>query len=186
MAAHGCATWKQLVYLQNDKGLKEVLLALLNEKIADGSVVALNIEGMPTVYAEPQALEEVVQVDPCVRLLSPFDGAVIHRERLEQLFSFNYRLECYVPVDKRQYGYFCLPILFGENFIGRMDCKAHRKAQRLEIHSLHIEDETIRLEDFIDAFADAVRKLAHFNGCSDIDVRAVSPQRLLPSIRRFF
>ncbi|WP_374462448.1 serine hydrolase [Chryseobacterium sp.] len=41
--------------------------------------------------------------------------------------------ECYITKEKRQYGYFCLPILFGDQFIGRVDCKAHRKEKRLEL-----------------------------------------------------
>ncbi|MFL1454263.1 DNA glycosylase AlkZ-like family protein [Marinobacter sp. GN3S48] len=66
-------------------------------------------------------------------ILSPFDNSVIQRERLKALFQYDYQLECYVPAAKRQYGYFCLPLLYRDEFIGRMDCKAHPKhlTQRL-------------------------------------------------------
>ena len=66
-------------------------------------------------------------------ILSPFDNAVIQRDRLIDLFGFDYQIECYVPEPKRKYGYFCLPLLLGSEFVGRVDAKAHRATGTLEI-----------------------------------------------------
>ncbi|MGK7488777.1 DNA glycosylase AlkZ-like family protein, partial [Salmonella enterica] len=60
-------------------------------------------------------------------VLSPFDPVVWDRKRAAQLFGFNYRLECYTPAAKRQYGYFVLPLLYLGRLVGRMDAKMHRK-----------------------------------------------------------
>lgn len=72
-------------------------------------------------------------------VLSPFDPVVWDRKRAEQLFNFNYRLECYTPAPKRQYGYFVLPLLHQGRLVGRMDSKMHRKTGELEIMALYLE-----------------------------------------------
>ncbi len=66
-------------------------------------------------------------------VLSPFDPVVWDRKRAEQLFNFSYRLECYTPAPKRQYGYFVLPLLHQGKLVGRMDSKVHRKTGVLEV-----------------------------------------------------
>ncbi|WP_336218700.1 winged helix-turn-helix domain-containing protein [Citrobacter amalonaticus] len=73
-------------------------------------------------------------------VLSPFDPVVWDRKRAEQLFDFSYRLECYTPAPKRQYGYFVLPLLHRGQLVGRMDAKMHRKTGVLEVISLYLEE----------------------------------------------
>lgn len=73
-------------------------------------------------------------------VLSPFDPVVWDRKRAEQLFNFSYRLECYTPASKRQYGYFVLPLLHKGQLVGRMDAKMHRKTGVLEIIALYLEE----------------------------------------------
>lgn len=87
----------------------------------------------------PQAEEGKLQATHSA-VLSPFDPVVWDRKRAEQLFDFNYRLECYTPAPKRQYGYFVLPLLHKGQLVGRMDAKMHRKTGVLEIIALYLED----------------------------------------------
>ncbi len=74
-------------------------------------------------------------------LLSPFDPIVWDRKRALDFFHFDYKIECYTPQSKRQYGYFTLPILRRGKLIGRIDAKAHRKIGVMEIKALHLEAE---------------------------------------------
>lgn len=73
-------------------------------------------------------------------VLSPFDPVIWDRKRAEQLFDFSYRLECYTPAPKRQYGYFVLPLLHKGQLVGRMDAKMHRKTGTLEVIALYLEE----------------------------------------------
>lgn len=108
-------------------------------------------------------------------ILSPFDPVVWDRRRALELFGFDYRLECYTPAEKRRYGYFTLPILRRGALVGRLDAKAHRALGRFEIKSLALED-GVRLSDrLVQDVAGAMRRLALWHACPEIDIAQARP-----------
>ena len=92
-------------------------------------------------------------------LLSPFDRIISDRKRMTELFEFDYFLEMFKPVAQRKWGYYALPILYGDQFVGKLDATANRAAGMLEIHAVH-EDEPFTnpmrraVDDEIDDLAD--------------------------------
>ena len=165
LRAHGFATQKSISYLRKGKALREAIRQQLQYRIDNGSLVTVVLNDSSLIYADAELLEtRAPRSSATVRILSPFDNAVIQRERGRYLFDFNYQIECYLPQSKRQFGYFCLPILYRDRFVGRIDCKAHRKQKLLEVNSVHIEHKID--DEFGDALDIAIRSLAAFNGCN--------------------
>ncbi len=74
-----------------------------------------------------------------LRVLNPFDPILRDRKRLQQLFGFDYRIEIFVPAQKRQYGYYVFPLLESDHLVGRIDMKANRERQSLDITALWME-----------------------------------------------
>lgn len=76
-----------------------------------------------------------------VRLLSPFDHLVAHRPRLEELFGVRYRIGIYTPAPKREFGYYDLLVLIGDDIVGRIDLRAERAAGELLVRGFWLEPE---------------------------------------------
>ena len=93
-------------------------------------------------------------------ILSPLDRLIFDRKRMTELFEFDYQLEMYKPAAKRRWGYWAMPILYGDRLVGKMDAKADRPAGRLHVHAIHRDVEFSRS---MDAKLDReLRALAHW------------------------
>ena len=107
------------------------------EDVGDIGVEA-SIEGLRGKWrVEPELLDRPFKGRTA--LLSPFDRLVYDRNVTKALFDFDYKLEIYVPVAKRRWGYYVLPIVHGERIVGRADAKADRTAGVLRVPALHLE-----------------------------------------------
>ena len=95
-------------------------------------------------------------------LLSPFDPLLSDRGRTRLLFDFELRLEIYKPEHQRQYGYYCLPVLAGDQLIARVDLRAERKSGNLAVLSCHFETPPKPREHA--AVESALRRYAHSVG----------------------
>lgn len=139
-----------------------------------GEVTRAKIEGWQgqsrDVFLWPDTLIESPPEPPGrIRILSPFDPALRDRKRAEFLFGFFYRIEIYVPEEKRQYGYYVFPVLEGDRIIGRMDVKAHRSGGCLRVAGFWPET-GIRAGSGRQARLQAeMERLARFAGCTTIE-----------------
>ncbi|MGL6259579.1 winged helix-turn-helix domain-containing protein [Vibrio sp. WXL210] len=164
LKTQGLARLAEMVYLL--KGVKSDVQVALNEMIESHEVMPVSVNH-EVYYLLPDSLQFLERrlARKAVKILSPFDNFIIQRNRLRDLFCFDYLLECYVPANKRQYGYFCLPVLWDGRLVARIDCKAHRKQARLEVSHLFIEPSLINPDDFEQALAKALEEFARFNHC---------------------
>jgi uncharacterized protein YcaQ len=115
---------------------------------------------------------------PRVHLLSPFDNFIIQRDRIKELFGFDYALECYITPKRRKFGYFAVPILWGEQFVGKFDPKADRKKNILLIQNLAFEKDFADYDHFLPQFAKKLHNFAKFNQCEEISLNKVSPAKV--------
>lgn len=119
-------------------------------------------------------------------ILSPFDPVVWDRRRAQELFGFDYRLECYTPADKRRYGYFTLPILRRGALVGRVDAKAHRRDGVFELKSLALEPGARISERFTRDIAGALQRLANWHACPHIQITQATPDSFGPLLQAAF
>lgn len=126
-------------------GLKQALDRLVAREmiqpvtISDGDS---NLPGNWFIRTRDIPLLEELRADgwrPVTTLLSPFDNLICDRVRTERLFGFSYRTEFYVPKPKRRYGYYVMPILQGEQLIGRADVAREPGSGRLVVKALYPE-----------------------------------------------
>ena len=178
LRAHGFAVPRTFTYGiclgKRNAPMRAAVKELLRRGVESGTLAIAGAPDGRVFYGRPETFAECPRKPPpTVRILSPFDNSIIQRDRALGLFDFDFQLECYVTEAKRRWGYFCLPLLFGDVFAGRMDCKAHRATGVFEIRHLHLEKP---LGDAFDpAFSTAVKDYARYTGCDGVEVSRVSP-----------
>jgi len=107
-----------------------------------GTIVEVEVDGLSgPFYVLSEDVDRVHRARPSsgTTLLCPFDSLLWQRQRAKDLFDFSYRLEIYVPAQKRDFGYYAMPILHEGALVGRIDPKNHRESGLLEILKIELE-----------------------------------------------
>lgn len=165
--AHGFSSLKSFSYLRKGKDLRAAIKQCVQAYVDHGTLIEVQTPAGDLFYCDVDLFNQRLRSGKNVRLLSPFDNLVIQRERCRQVFDYDYQIECYVPAAKRQFGYFCLPILYGENLVGRVDCKADRKTKTLHVKYLqHGEDS----DEFVQGLVRSLLEFMKFNACDAVVV----------------
>jgi len=126
---------------------------------------------------ETTTLEEVT-------FLAPLD-IVSARGRAKKLFGFEYLWEVYKPVHQRRWGYYTLPILYGDDLVARLDPKLDRTTMTLEIKGFWFEDDApVKDVEFGNALAKGLIRFAKFVGAKRIDISAIKPVALRKAVKR--
>ena len=133
---HGIATFADLTdyHRQSNQFCKPLVAELVEE----GVLRQVQVEG----WKQPAYLHREARVPRRINaatVLSPFDPVVWNRDRAHRLFGFHYRIEIYTPQPKRVYGYYVLPILWGDGIVGRLDMKADRQGGALLVQGAFTE-----------------------------------------------
>jgi hypothetical protein len=190
LAAHGFAAATGFTYQRRSEELRGAVARSIAGRVAAGTLASERLPSGLRVYGSPEAFASSPRrPPPGVRLLSPFDNAIIDRGRTLAVHGYDYQIECYVPAPKRRWGYYCLPILYRDTFVGRLDAKADRPRRELVVKHVFVERPDAvagpgEREAFLDALGRAVRDYARFNGCATVRVEQVTPNRLRAPIAR--
>ncbi|HMQ34925.1 MAG TPA: crosslink repair DNA glycosylase YcaQ family protein [Chloroflexaceae bacterium] len=158
--------------------------------LADGELVEVRVEGWKAAHyalaGDAEALRELgagrvpaawapletSTTDEAV-FLAPLDQ-VSARGRAAELFGFEYVWEVYKPAGRRRYGYYTLPVLWGDRLVARFDSRLDRAARVLVILGLWLEDPALGEDDaFAEALARAFARFVRFLGASGLDAAAV-------------
>jgi uncharacterized protein YcaQ len=141
---------------------------LREELVDDGELVPVDVEGVRgkrfVLRDEVPLLESPPEPPPSVAFLPPFDALVWDRALLGALFAFEYVWELFIPPDKRRWGWYVLPIVFGDRFVGRIEPRIDRDAGEVSILAVWWEHAFAprRVEGFVDAMRDALRAYLRF------------------------
>ncbi len=113
---------------------------------------------------------------PRMSLLAPFDNLIVGRDRTNRLFGFDYVHEQILPVEKRKFGTFVLPILWGEKMIGRPDMRMDRENEKLMVNSVHEEPGGPRDKEVASKIAETINQLAEFLKAKEVVYAACVPK----------
>jgi hypothetical protein len=149
--------------------------ALREELIADGELVPVEVEGVRgkrfVLAEELGSLEAPPEPAPSVAFLPPFDPMVWDRDILGSLFGFEYVWELFIPPAKRRWGWYVLPLLFGDRLVGRIEPRIDRAERKVGVLGLWWEDGFVprRAEGFVGAMRAALRAYLQFAGASRLE-----------------
>lgn len=104
-----------------------------------------------------------------VCFFSYFDNLLWIRERVDALFDFEPVLELYVPKEKRRFGHYHLPIIYGDRFVGRLEPKMDRENETLIFRSYWHQPGFSPDEGYEDGFLETLQSFARFNGARDME-----------------
>jgi uncharacterized protein len=187
LQAHGLASTREIInhiQIVKEKMVKDTL----NDLLDSGEIVKVKINGIDTEYyalAEiAEAMSESRKKTNLIHILSPFDNFIIHRDRINRLFNFDYQLECYKPPKQRIHGYFVLPILWGDEFIGRIDLKTDREKKELIVRNLIIESDLKKVKEALPALSEKLKALAIFNKVEKVRIEKTKPGNIKTSLNK--
>jgi len=183
VASHGLARKKERICLR--KGMNKSIKKITDEMLENKELIEVTIEGfLNNYYTNRKSIEQIdtIKFNHEVHFLSPFDNLIIQRQRAKDIFGLEYQLECYLPKEKRAYGYFVLPILFAGMFVGRMDCKAERKLKQFYVLKRWFKKGFVPDEIFVRNFRIKLQALAKSNECFKIVIEKVYPSKYKKSI----
>ena len=148
---------------------------MCSSDLEEGALVPVTVEGVKAkryvLREEVALLEAPPDPPPSVAFLSPFDPLIWDRPLLVSLFGFKYVWDLFFPPEKRAHGYYVLPLLFRDRFVGRIEPKIDRENGRVLVAGLWWEDGFAprKADGFVDAMREALREYVRFAGADRLE-----------------
>lgn len=167
--------WLEIHALWKDSCKNDNRNKVFGTLLDEGKIIEVRVEGLKDVLyccADDIPLIEEIQRNseykPRCELIAPLDPFIWDRKLIKSLFDFEYTWEIYTPPNKRKYGVYVLPILFGEWFIGRAEVICDRKSYTLIIKNIRYENDVKQTKHLKETVNRCFKRFAKFNGCSNI------------------
>ena len=143
-----------------------------------GKICQVNVEGIRTPFyylSEDEPLMQAVldgsaDLKPRMSFIAPLDPLLWDKALIKALWDFHYAWEIYTPAEKRRYGYYTLPVLNGDKFVGRIEAVPERKEQILQVKGLWWEPEVRQTKKLQRELEKTLNAFSRFNGCRDFEM----------------
>lgn len=186
-------------YMRRDYSPAEVR-KIMEEKKASGVFAQVQVEGGRETYlvlSEDVPVLESLEKGKTPKGWNPKDTTTLEevtflssldivsaRGRAKKLFDFDYKWEVYVPAEKRRWGYYVLPILYGDDLVARLDPKLDRATMTLDIKGFwHEEDAPVKDANFASALANGLARFAKFVEAKKVKIAAIHPASLRKEVK---
>ena len=110
-------------------------------------------------------LQDAIDTKARLEFLAPLDPMLWDRKLIEAIWGYKYSWEIYTPAEKRKYGYYVLPMLYGQELVGRIEAAADRKRNVLTLKNIWFEPGVRQTKRLLHAIDGTVERLAKFNAC---------------------
>ena len=142
----------------------------------EGMILPVQVEGIRSLLymlSEDMPIMETVlrgeaDLKPRLEFLAPLDPMLWDRRLIEALWNYHYSWEIYTPAAKRKYGYYVLPMVYGEELIGRIEAAADRKTSTLNVKNVWFEPGVRQTKRLNNALDKSIQRLAGFNDCEQV------------------
>lgn len=145
---------------------------IFRQLLIEDKIIEITVDGIKEklyCLSSDRALLEAVLEEPELKarceLIAPLDNMLWDRRLIKALFDFDYKWEIYTPKEQRKYGYYVLPLLYGDSFIGRVEAIRDRKAKTLVMQNLWYEEGVKQTKTLQTAINKRMCKFASFNEC---------------------
>ena len=165
--------------------------SIVKKMTEDNDLCPVKIEGVKHIYyvlEENSSLLENSDASLSEKILfvAPLDNLLWNRRMISETFDFNYSWEVYKPPEKRIYGYYVMPILYGTRFIGRLDPKLDRQNRKMIIKALVLEEKDFDKDTLIRELATALQRFLKLHNVSQLNIEKTWPKDLKQVLLREF
>ncbi|WLR42575.1 crosslink repair DNA glycosylase YcaQ family protein [Bacillus carboniphilus] len=152
---------------------KSIRQHAIDELLSENQIVVVKVEGIKDdFYIKREDIELLRNVEDIpnkeIRFLAPLDNLLWDRLLVEKLFNFNYRWEVYVPKDKRRFGYYVLPVLYGDQLIARFEPEHNRGNEPLQIKNWWWEEGIEITNELEGSVLEACERFCNYLGVRNI------------------
>lgn len=151
---------------------------ILDKLTCEGRIIPVMVEGIKPVFyyrtEDDRLMRDVIigsaDLKPRMSFIAPLDPLMWDKSLILALWDFSYAWEIYTPAVKRKYGYYTLPIVFGDRFVGRIDTAVDRKEGVLRVKGLWWEENVRKTKKLNDTLDKTLKRFMIFNDCKSIEM----------------